>query len=96
MSDIRFHNIVPFLLLLSMGSVFAQTTVEVGTAKELLIALNKAQPGMRIILSDGEYDLGAAVNITCQAVKEKPFSIVANQLGKAKFIGNSHFVLTAA
>jgi hypothetical protein len=95
-SNIRFHNIVPFLFLLSMGSVFAQTTVEVGTAKELLNALNKAEPGMRIILSDGEYDLGAAVNITCQAVKEKPFSIVAKQQGKAKFIGNSHFVLTAA
>jgi hypothetical protein len=79
-----------------MGFLPVQTTIEVGTAKELLNALAKAEPGMRILLSDGEYDLGGVVNITCQAMKEKPLSIVAKRQGKAKFVGNSHLVLTAA
>ena len=85
-----------FLVLLSLVSVGAQTNVEVGNAKELRSALEKARPGTNIILSDGIYDFNGELKISTGGVKEQPVRIVAHHRGKATMVGDSRFVLVGA
>ena len=84
------------LLLLPLASLGAQTTREVGTAKELRNAVDKAAAGTSIILSDGLYDFGGELKITAKAAKGKPVTIASKHRGKATVVGDSRFVLEAA
>jgi poly(beta-D-mannuronate) lyase len=85
-----------FLILLSTVSVGAQTNVEVGSAKELRSALEKARVGTSIILLNGVYDFNGELKISARGSKEQPLRIVGKHRGKATVVGDSRFVLTAA
>ena len=51
---------------------------------------------MRILLSDGEYDLNSDLIVICKGEAGKPISIAAKHRAKARIVGDSHFILTAA
>jgi hypothetical protein len=59
----RLKNMHLFIFLL-LSALFllqggkAQTAIKVRTAGQLRDALKKAEPGLCMLLSDGEYDLG--------------------------------------
>jgi poly(beta-D-mannuronate) lyase len=59
-------------------------------------ALKTAEPGIPIVLSDGEYDLSGDVFITSKGLERKPIRIASKHKGKARIVGDSHFILTAA
>ncbi|HEY7090502.1 MAG TPA: polysaccharide lyase 6 family protein [Tepidisphaeraceae bacterium] len=63
----------------------------VSTSKEASDALASARPGDEIVFADGEYDLGA-LTITIQTTEDRPLTIRAEHLGKAKFIGSTAFI----
>jgi poly(beta-D-mannuronate) lyase len=94
--NFHFRNILLILFLFSIGSVLAQSNVEVGAAKEFLNVVKKAKPGTRIVLADGEYNLGGELKLTSKGTENKPIHISAKHRGKAKIIGDSHFILTAS
>jgi poly(beta-D-mannuronate) lyase len=85
-----------FLFLLPLVSVMAQAPLEVKTGKEFLEALKKVEPGIRIILSDGEYDFGCDVKITNKGTESKPIRISAKHRGKATVVGDSHIMFNSA
>jgi len=95
LKNLRFSLSVLFLFLIQLMLASAQT-VEVKSAKGFRQALENVQPGIHIILPDGEYNLEGDLNISRQGTKDKPIVIRAKNRGKAKVIGESHFILTAA
>jgi hypothetical protein len=84
------------MLLFPLALASAQIKVEVGTAKELRNALDKAQAGTNIVLLDGAYDFAGELMITTKAAKGKPVTIASKHRGKATVVGDSRFVLEAA
>ncbi|MCX6136399.1 MAG: polysaccharide lyase 6 family protein [Ignavibacteriales bacterium] len=93
---IRTYTVAACLLLLPFVVFAAQTTFEVKTAKQLLDALTVAEPGIRIILCDGEYDLGGEIFISAKGTAVSPIRIAAKHRGKAIIVGESHIILFAA
>jgi poly(beta-D-mannuronate) lyase len=92
----RFRLSWLLLVLLPLFTGAAQRQIRVGTSTELRNALRMAKPGIRIVLIDGEYDLGGDVDIKTKGTAAKPISIAAQHRGKAKIIGNSRFILETA
>lgn len=96
MPNLRFSIGALSVLLLSLATMSAQTTVEVTNGKELRSALAGARPGTSIILSDGIYDLGGDLKIAARATKALPLKIAAHHRGEATIVGDSRFVLSGA
>lgn len=96
MRNIRYSLLYTLLFVVFHISGAGQTTVRVGTADELLNALKNAKPGVQIVLGDGDYNLKGDVNIACKATERLPLRIKAEHRGKARIVGESHFILTAA
>ena len=66
------------------------------TTSEFLNALKGAKAGSIIKLADGKYNLGEDINLKLQGTSNSPIIIKAQHKGKAKFIEQSHFILTAS
>jgi poly(beta-D-mannuronate) lyase len=91
-----FLKLLVLLFLLSFAVHAGERRIDVNTGTELRNAVKKADPGVRIVLADGVYDLRGDVKITRLGTKDHPIRIEAKHRGKATIVGESHFILTAA
>jgi hypothetical protein len=69
---------------------------EVSNSAELKSAIEAAEPGNRIILHDGTYDVGGDLTISVKASADAPFEIVAKNRGKAVITGPTRFFITGS
>jgi poly(beta-D-mannuronate) lyase len=96
MTYVRFVFSCLLIALLPLLTAAAERTITVRSAGELRSALKSAEPGLRILLADGTYDLDGKVKISQKAGAQNPICIQSEHRGKAVITGDSRFVLTDA
>src|SRR5687767_1367505 len=74
------------------ANVFASTT-DVTSVDALKAAIDKAQPGDRIVVADGKYAAGEPIKITKAGTEQQPIVIEAKTVGGAEITGDANFRL---
>lgn len=86
-------GLATFLVLLSLRG--AATTVVVSSVADLQQAINMANPGDRILLSNGIYTTGADITISRAGTAAQPITIAAQNPGKAEITGGGGFTIVS-
>ena len=85
---------VVILNLFFVGKLLA-ATITVSSIADLQSAINKANPGDVILLSDGVYSTTGNITIDKTGTKQKPITIAAKSMGAAEITGAGGFNLVS-
>ena len=86
------YAVILLVVSIQAANVFAATT-EVASVDALKAAVDKAQPGDRIVVADGKYAVAEPIKITKAGTEQQPIVIEAKTIGGAEIIGDANFRL---
>jgi len=82
-------------LILTFASPLLARSVRVASLDELRSALSRAMAGDKIVVADGAYVNGRALNIACIGTKQRPIEISAQSVGGVDIKGSTGFTFSA-
>lgn len=84
--------LAPVALLLLAGTTrLVAATIDVGSMDQLQRAIDRASPGDRIVVADGQYPTTAPITISQAATADQPIIIEAKSTGGVTFTGDAGF-----
>ena len=86
------YAVLLLTISIQAANVFA-ATVDVASVDALKAAIDKAQPGDRIVLADGKYAVADPIKITKAGTEQQPIVIEAKTVGGAEITGDANFRL---
>ena len=86
------YTVLLLVVSTQAANVFSGT-VEVPSVVALKAAIDKAQPGDRIVVADGKYAVADPIRITKAGTEQQPIVIEAKTVGGAEITGDANFRL---
>ncbi len=82
---------VPVAIAWPSLAASAPRSVTVSSVSALQNALNNAQPGDQILVTDGTYATSGALKVSRSGTATAPITVAAQHVGKARFTGKGNF-----